>query len=200
MSASKRWWLLPDAFKGFGHNGSFFANETHYLGGWPEHAKTYTGKLTKILVIDRNGVALRGFSVIFTIPWNQITDLDVDGAENASKRLTASRALLLGPLALVAKKKTKNSMLIVTTTSGHQALFHSEQYTASEMRMKLLPIITQIRLAVVDQQPAGPPGMATAPSRAVSVADELTKLMQLRTSGVLTEQEFAAQKAKLLRS
>jgi hypothetical protein len=31
-----------------------------------------------------------------------------------------------------------------------------------------------------------------------SVADELTKLAQLRDAGVLTDQEFAAQKAKLL--
>ena len=31
-----------------------------------------------------------------------------------------------------------------------------------------------------------------------SVADELAKLAQLRDSGVLTEEEFAAQKARLL--
>jgi hypothetical protein len=33
---------------------------------------------------------------------------------------------------------------------------------------------------------------------AASVADELMKLAQLRDSGVLSEDEFAAQKAKLL--
>ena len=31
-----------------------------------------------------------------------------------------------------------------------------------------------------------------------SIADELTKLVQLRDAGVLTEEEFQAQKAKLL--
>jgi Short C-terminal domain len=36
------------------------------------------------------------------------------------------------------------------------------------------------------------------PPPSASVADELMKLAQLRDSGVLTEQEFAAQKAKLL--
>jgi hypothetical protein len=32
----------------------------------------------------------------------------------------------------------------------------------------------------------------------LSVADELAKLAQLKEAGVLTEEEFAAQKAKLL--
>jgi len=36
------------------------------------------------------------------------------------------------------------------------------------------------------------------PAAAISVADELAKLAQLRDSGVLTEAEFATQKAKLL--
>ncbi|MQN33329.1 SHOCT domain-containing protein, partial [Prevotella copri] len=31
-----------------------------------------------------------------------------------------------------------------------------------------------------------------------SIADELTKLVQLRDAGILTEEEFQAQKAKLL--
>lgn len=41
---------------------------------------------------------------------------------------------------------------------------------------------------------------ASAPAReAISVADELAKLAKLRDEGVLTPDEFAAQKAKLLR-
>lgn len=44
-----------------------------------------------------------------------------------------------------------------------------------------------------NQQPSSSP--APGP---VSVADEITKLAQFRDSGVLTDQEFVAQKAKLL--
>ncbi|KRB42057.1 SHOCT domain-containing protein [Phenylobacterium sp. Root700] len=40
---------------------------------------------------------------------------------------------------------------------------------------------------------------ATAPQASVSIADELVKLVSLRDQGILTEQEFASQKAKLLR-
>lgn len=51
------------------------------------------------------------------------------------------------------------------------------------------------------QQSAAAPASAT-PTPAVDqsnlIADELTKLAKLKESGVLTEEEFAAQKAKLL--
>ena len=60
---------------------------------------------------------------------------------------------------------------------------------------------TQIDEAIAAQ---GPSGTATSPATpqivATSVADELKKLAELRDSGVLTEAEFDAQKAKLLES
>jgi hypothetical protein len=201
QSTSQDWWLKPNAFGGLGRSGMFSAKETHYLGGWPGHTKTYTGKLTKLLVVDKNGVSLRGLSTIFTIPWQEITDLDVDGAENASKRVTAGRVAVIGVFALVAKKHVKDSMLIVTTASGDQALFHSSQFTALELRQKLLPLITQIqksKAGLPTSSPAAPPATGPTGSSPIGVADELTKLSQLRDSGVLSDEEFATQKAKLL--
>jgi hypothetical protein len=47
------------------------------------------------------------------------------------------------------------------------------------------------------QQPAAPPAQPAAPAGA-SVIDQLKELGQLKEQGVLTEEEFAAQKAKLL--
>jgi hypothetical protein len=41
-------------------------------------------------------------------------------------------------------------------------------------------------------------GSGAAAGGSLSVADEITKLGQLRAQGLLTDQEFAAQKAKLL--
>jgi hypothetical protein len=41
-----------------------------------------------------------------------------------------------------------------------------------------------------------PQGLVAAPR--LSVGDELTKLARLKADGVLTDDEFAAQKAKLL--
>jgi hypothetical protein len=207
--ASGSWWLAPKAFKGLGFTESFSAAETHYLGGWSGHSKTYTGKLTKIVVIDKNGVSLRGFSTIFTIPWNQVLDLEVEGPENASKRVTAGRALALGVFALAAKKTTKSAVLIVKLRSGEEAIFQTEKFTAAELRAKLVPITSQLRKANAPTSPTAqaatfaPPSAAPAsngplPAAAMSVADELKKLAELKDAGLLTDEEFAGQKAKLL--
>ena len=48
-----------------------------------------------------------------------------------------------------------------------------------------------------DQAPAEEPPPAAAPA-GNDMLDQLQKLGELRTSGVLTEEEFAAQKAKIL--
>jgi hypothetical protein len=50
--------------------------------------------------------------------------------------------------------------------------------------------------------PAPPPAPAAAPAAPAPalVADELAKLVQLRDAGALTDEEFAAQKARLLGS
>jgi hypothetical protein len=47
---------------------------------------------------------------------------------------------------------------------------------------------------------AAPPAPAPAPAAAVDPIERLKELAGLRDSGVLTEEEFAAQKAKLLAS
>jgi len=199
-NVSQNWWIKPNAFGGLGRSGTFSATESNYLGGWPGHIKTYTGKFAKVLVVDRRGVSLRGLSTIFTIPWQEITDLEVDGAGSVSKRVTAGRVAVMGIFALAAKKKTKDSMLIVTTASGDQALFHSSRITALELREKLLPIITQIRKAKADAQRSASAANAAGPTASppTTVADELTKLAQLRDSGILSDEEFASQKARLL--
>ncbi len=48
------------------------------------------------------------------------------------------------------------------------------------------------------QQAAPPPTPAAAPAAADSTIDQLKELGELKGQGILTEEEFAAQKAKLL--
>lgn len=51
--------------------------------------------------------------------------------------------------------------------------------------------------AQAEAQPAPPP-MASAPAGEDSLIDQLKQLGELKDQGILTEEEFAAQKAKLL--
>jgi hypothetical protein len=50
------------------------------------------------------------------------------------------------------------------------------------------------------QQPPPPQAAAPAPAGETSVIDQLKELGALKEQGILTEEEFAAQKAKLLGS
>ena len=50
------------------------------------------------------------------------------------------------------------------------------------------------------QQQAPPPAQAAPPPAAGSTIDQLKELGELKSQGILTEEEFAAQKAKILGS
>ena len=173
------------------------ASDTQYLGGWSGHTKTYTGMSKKILRVDTNGVSLVAFKTIFTIPWSVIVALEVEGPEQASQRVTVTRALAVGVFALAAKKKSKAAVLIVRTPDGEEALFQTEKYTAAELRTKLTPFISQLRVAQA-QSPA-PVEAAAKPSGVDSdPVEQIRKLGELRDQGLLTPEEFEAKKTELL--
>lgn len=56
----------------------------------------------------------------------------------------------------------------------------------------------QEQQAAVQAQPAPAPAPAAAPSGGASTIDQLKELGELKAQGILTEDEFAAQKAKIL--
>jgi len=78
-----------------------------------------------------------------------------------------------------------------------------------QVRELLMPLVSEARqkklverqtqyIHQVNPAAAAPPAAAAAPAAPVDVADQLRKLADLRDQGVLTEDEFQAQKAKLL--
>lgn len=69
-------------------------------------------------------------------------------------------------------------------------VFVSETVESGSLNMMLTPVLLRIRQAQAVALPASAP--------VASMADELTKLAQLREAGVLSDQEFAAAKARLL--
>jgi hypothetical protein len=90
-------------------------------------------------------------------------------------------------------------------TSGEVLLDNIDgPYAVRELLMPLVSDARQKKLVERQTQyiqQVGPPVAAPAPAGAapaVDVADQLRKLAELRDQGVLTDDEFAAQKAKLL--
>ena len=74
------------------------------------------------------------------------------------------------------------------------------------LREKLMPLVSEARQKKVMERQSqyvhhmNPPAAAAAAPAAepVDLADQLKKLAELRDQGILTDDEFAAQKAKLL--
>jgi hypothetical protein len=169
-----------------------------YLGGHPRHPNAT--KAAANLNVDRNGFALKRFATIISFGWNEIRAITVEGGDTTSK-VTAGRLVALGVFALAAKK-TQHTCYVTVTTDEGDAIFEVPKMSAPQMQAKLMPALTW--LAQRNPQPAQPmewtpvAAVSTPAAHAVSVADELVKLAALRDQGVLSDDEFAAQKAKLL--
>lgn len=166
---SGAWWLKAGAFKGLGFTETLRVPETHYLGGWQGHDKTYAGKMSdsNSVVIDKAGVRYVKFKTVFTIPWQDITSLEVDGPDQAQRRLTATRMVGLGVFALAAPKKNKIAMLLVSTRNGDVAVFQTEKMTALELKGKLTPVSSQINRAQGQAQVVAPQEQEATPSAPV---------------------------------
>jgi hypothetical protein len=85
--------------------------------------------------------------------------------------------------------------VVKVTTGGDITEFKVSSRQAEEIKATLL------RLMQVPNTPAqvAPTPVPVAPPTPVSVADELRKLADLRAEGLLSDEEFAAQRAWLLR-
>ncbi len=136
-----------------------------------------------------------GDQTLLRVPYEEIAALEVSGPGEQSA-LTVANFLMVGLWALTLKNIKTYVRLQMPTA---EFFFSCNTEEPNELRMHLSgPIdrIAQLRMSPPPMPPPLKPGStSTAP---VSVADELTKLAALRDSGVLTEEEFSAQKARLL--
>jgi hypothetical protein len=102
--------------------------------------------------------------------------------------------LVFGILGLAAKAQAQRTIIAVHLVKGG-TVYYQAHLNFMTFRANVTPILRSLGVTVTDEAAVS---AAPAPVAAISVADELAKLAQLRDSGVLTEEEFAGQKAKLL--
>ena len=126
------------------------------------------------------------------IPWNVIKDIEV--STQSTKRVTAGRVLAVGIFALAAKK-TETYTYVHISDQNTVWSFASKTSQARVMDA-MTPILTRFnaRMSNVPETDASTVAAGPVPG----IADELAKLAGLVGSGVLTQEEFDAQKAKLL--
>jgi hypothetical protein len=100
-----------------------------------------------------------------------------------------ARTAVVAGTATVVSNKVSHGMN-EKAAAKQQAQVEAEQAQAAQMQAAAEQAVAQAQPA----QPAAPP--AAGPSD--DVIEKLTKLGELKAAGVLTDEEFAAQKAKLL--
>ena len=172
-----------------------------YLGGHPEHEGA---KKDARLTMNDDGiqVAVGAFRKLFKEPWKNITGLSAEGPDQMEKRFTATRLVLLGPLGLAFKKEKKSSFLVVEGTFG-EFIFQVKKNTQMELQAALVPWRKRCSGGdtSVEQTLPSSPSDATVASGTTSDRDRvavLKELAELRTQGVLTDEEFAVEKARVL--
>ena len=117
-----------------------------------------------------------------------IASVEVTSEQVARSRIGA--VLIFGVLGLAAADR---GTFLVHLKNGQTGYFTIDGYTENRLLGKLSPWLHALNIPI-----GAPTTIALTATPSISVADELTKLAGLRDSGVLTEDEFLAQKAKLL--
>jgi hypothetical protein len=160
-----------------------------YLGG--NSGLGAPGMAGNLVVTDQLiGIGIMG-PTRNAVSLSNVTSIEVEAATHA-KNATA-RTLAFGVLGGVSGAKTKDvTNVIVHTDDGAAAYYQIDNSDAMRVKAQMTPVLIAAGVSMH--------GHAPAPSQAAptSVADELRKLAELRDSGVLTDDEFATQKRRLL--
>ena len=117
-----------------------------YLGGHP--AQRFGSKVESTVVLDDAGVHVRRFKDAFCIDWWDIQDVTVEGPEELTRRVTATRVVALGVVALATKKKSGSCYLGIRT-QGYEAKFQVERMSASQLRALFGPWMSRIHPSAI---------------------------------------------------
>jgi hypothetical protein len=161
-----------------------------YLGGHPSRERQ---EKQASLRFDDDGVHVSVFRAFIEEPWANIISLDAEGSSEVQKRFTATRFMLLGPLALAFKKDTKSACFVVVEGAFGEFIFQVKKKSVQELRMVLAPWRKRVGRGpelLTESVVVAPP--------APTASDRLRELADLRDRGVVTEEEFSAKKSELL--
>jgi Short C-terminal domain len=184
-----------------------------YLGGLAQ-APQPVDNVTVFLNDD--GVYLRLAQGVADIamPWQEVTSFLVDGYEETHRRVTASRVLLVGMFALAIPKRENHDRAYLSVGSPIGEMIVRCESSPHALRARvarfgsLVPAPPVSAVAAADALPPAPAAPAVAPAAqeagsesaliVTALVDALERLGALRSSGVLTDDEFAQAKARVL--
>lgn len=157
-----------------------------YLGGHPDLAEP--GRL--LTIFDDEAIHLLsvdGSIERLRIGWADITELVVEGVEETRRRITATRLLTVGVLALAIPKDERHDRAYITVAStGWGCVLRADQVSPYEARAKLSGHMSRVV------------GATAADARPDRLADALSRVVEMHRQGALTDGEFAEAKRQIL--
>jgi hypothetical protein len=160
-----------------------------YCGGYGEYKKS-KGNITFFQKRTEYKVTLNSANS-FSISNSNINNIAVEGRHEVNRRVTVTRMLAVGLFAFAIKKKKeeKEAFITLLLDDGQEAVFRVEGKSPLELKSKLSSAISQVKQASMPQ---------TKTNDGQNVADELSKLADLKDRNIISEEEFDKQKNKLL--
>jgi hypothetical protein len=169
-----------------------------YLGGLaqaPAPVESVTVHVNESAIYLRVGL---GRSDVI-IPWSEVTSFTIDGYEETRRRVTATRVALIGVFALAATKNEKADRAYLSVGSNGGEMIVRCELSPHELRARLSRFRSLVPVAgPATPEIAPPPKPAENAQTVTALVDALERLGALRSSGVLTDDEFAAAKARVL--
>jgi len=160
-----------------------------YLGGLPGDKGGYSGNL---IVTDE----CIGMGAIHPkkspVRWDEMAGISFDSA--TMKKSRAGKAVAFGVFALAARKTQNAAEITVQRKDGNVALYTVPGKTGQQVRGKIQQFMVEHGVPCLDDAPM----VTEAAPTPTSTADEIAKLVALRDSGAITDEEFTAYKANLM--
>ncbi len=159
-----------------------------YVGGHSALGRNRQGNLW--VTAEAIGIGVMQPKVA-VISMSDIASVEVSGGQVGKSKAGAVIGLgILGGLA--AKGSKKEAAVVVRTKGGETAYYQVDKQDPIRLRAKITPVLHAAGVPFFGEE------AIRSAAQPVDVADELRKLAGLRDEGILTEDEFQAQKAKLL--
>jgi hypothetical protein len=186
--------LIADANGTIGRLGVQIES-ARYAGGHPDLGSPRDGVLE--VTLQHIGLAwtLHGQTHRSVVPLSTVTRVGLRYVQVARSKLPG--VLALGVIGLALDPKDDVTHMAVHVATGECAVFVLERTDAAAVRATIGPVLDLAGVRLVDE-PAVPAAAQSESGAAAGTADALEKLANLHTQGLLTAEEFAAAKRKVL--
>lgn len=164
-----------------------------YEGGHPNITKD--GDVSVTIKQDTVTVSKGIFGGIFTFSVSSITDIRIETQHEIERRYTATRLVLLGPLALAFKKKKDIKHKYLTIEFSEGVISYLVVFTGNHVPQVHAEIANRIKKYGSNSTKSN-----EEKSTDMDLSKTLKELKSLLDEGILTQDEFNEQKKRILNS